>query len=915
MSEYDITPILSSIWPEWSIIGRPLGVGTYGDVYKITRNNDTLSGDAAVISESAVKIIQIPRNHSEIDTLGENPSFIQQSCREYESIARNFSSEIKLLETLKASSNVVHIEDYKILRNPDEIGWTIVIRMELLKPIKELYPFSEEETVRLGIDICSALEICFQKNIIHRDIKPSNIFCTEFGTYKLGDFGIARIMQSADNSMTTGVGTPNFIAPEVINGLEYDYRADIYSLGMVLYHLLNNQTPPFCPLDKQILSYQDRTDAYFRRIHGEILPPPINASPRMTEIIFKACAFRPQDRYTSAAEMKQDLAALLSGQNSVPQKTVPEKQKTSKPVIAFVLLALLTAAAGTGYLLCNRPQNSISAEEQFNENRIEAEQRMSDIVRLEVEKYPSRSLYSVGEVPDLTGLVLRAEYKDGTAESIRTGYECSLPILEQTGVQSIAVSYGGQTVMINLAVKELFGYELNEDGESCTLTELLDKETSTVTLPVSYMGKPVTGIGANAFKKCRITELIVPEGYTTIEGHAFYKCSELERIVLPQTLINLSNHYDGDGVGTPFACCTSLVSLEITPGNPIYSSVGNCIIETASNTLLYGCGGSIIPEDGSVTTIASLAFDEIYNLKQLIIPEGVTKLGKMVFDGSELEELSISKTVTSIQTLGTWCDNLRRITVDPENPVYSSDGYQLIENSTKTLIYSCTESIPEDGSVEIIGEAAYTGKTFDLLEIPEGIVRIEEDAFIGSSIRELHIPSTVRYIHPTAFVECRNLSQITVSPENTVYHSDGNCAIETASKTLVTACPSSVIPTDGSVKKIGEYAYYHSNLTSVEIPETIEKIMGAVFSYTDLQSVRIPSKVKKLYEHTFLHCSKLETIYLPAALTLIQQDAFAECDALKTVYYAGSRAEWEKITIEANNDALLNAEIIFDYAD
>ena len=275
MSEYDIPSVLSSIWPEWSVIGRPLGVGTYGNVYKIIHNNDTLSSDTAVISESAVKIISIPKNQTEIDTLGSNPSFIRQSCREYEDIARNFSSEIKLLETLKGSSNVVHIEDYKILRNPDEIGWTLVIRMELLKPLKELYPFSEENAVRLGIDICSALEICFQKNIIHRDIKPSNIFCTEFGIYKLGDFGIARIMQSADNSMTTGVGTPNFIAPEVINGLEYDYRADIYSLGMVLYHLLNNQIPPFCPLDKQILSYQDRTDAYFRRIHGEILPPHI----------------------------------------------------------------------------------------------------------------------------------------------------------------------------------------------------------------------------------------------------------------------------------------------------------------------------------------------------------------------------------------------------------------------------------------------------------------------------------------------------------------------------------------------------------------------------------------------------------------------------------------------------------------
>ena len=83
MSEYDISSVLSSVWPEWSITGRPLGAGTYGNVYKIVRNNDPLSRDTAVISESAVKIISIPKDQAEIDTLGSNPSFIQQSCREY----------------------------------------------------------------------------------------------------------------------------------------------------------------------------------------------------------------------------------------------------------------------------------------------------------------------------------------------------------------------------------------------------------------------------------------------------------------------------------------------------------------------------------------------------------------------------------------------------------------------------------------------------------------------------------------------------------------------------------------------------------------------------------------------------------------------------------------------------------------
>ena len=139
--------------------------------------------------------------------------------------------------------------------------------------------------------------------------------------------------------------------------------------------------------------------------------------------------------------------------------------------------------------------------------------------------------------------------------------------------------------------------------------------------------------------------------------------------------------------------------------------------------------------------------------------------------------------------------------------------------------------------------------------------------------------------------------------------------IETAQKKLVTGCASSVIPADGSVVTIDDYAFYGSELTSIELPETITRIAPAVFAYTDLRSIRIPSNIKKLYDCVFLHCTKLETIYLPSEISLIQHDAFAECDALKNVYYAGSKEDWEKITLEANNDALLNAEIIFDYAD
>ena len=94
----------------------------------------------------------------------------------------------------------------------------------------------------LGRDICEALAVCHRKQLLHRDVKPENIFVDGEGRFKLGDFGIARRL---DNPATylTQVGTPYYMAPEVFSLHSYDGRADIYSLGLVLYRFLNRSRP------------------------------------------------------------------------------------------------------------------------------------------------------------------------------------------------------------------------------------------------------------------------------------------------------------------------------------------------------------------------------------------------------------------------------------------------------------------------------------------------------------------------------------------------------------------------------------------------------------------------------------------------------------------------------------------------
>ncbi|MBQ4562697.1 MAG: protein kinase [Clostridia bacterium] len=312
---------ISSVWPEWKITQR-LGKGSYGTVYKIVRNDNGIETDAAL------KIISIPSDEAEIDSL-RSEGFDMDSTRDYfRNIVNDFIGEIRLMESFKGMQNIVSVEDYKVVEKNDGIGWDIYIRMELLTPFTSYISdkiLTESEVIKLSCDICSALDICARSNVIHRDIKPENIFVNKFGFFKLGDFGIARELENVTGALSHK-GTLNYIAPEVAMGLEYDARVDIYSLGIVLYRLLNGNRLPFLNDDEQSKNPNTRKDAVEKRIRGERLPAPCDASPEMADLILRACAFDRNERFSSAREMK---AALMSIENhSYTQDKTVETVKT-----------------------------------------------------------------------------------------------------------------------------------------------------------------------------------------------------------------------------------------------------------------------------------------------------------------------------------------------------------------------------------------------------------------------------------------------------------------------------------------------------------------------------------------------------------------------------------------------------------
>ncbi len=331
-----------------------LGSGAYGSVFKAVRR------DAFGEQRSAIKIVTIPATQSEYSTFKqEHFELDEQSITSYfYGFVEEFAREFHFMEQLKGNSTIVSYEDHSVVKKTDEFGWDIFIRMELLTPLASYFSKNkpcEENVIKLAEDMCTALEICQKHHIIHRDIKPANIFISNEGNFKLGDFGVARTLEKTSSGLSQK-GTYIYMAPEVFRGQTYNLTVDIYSLGIVMYRLLNNNFEPF----RTDLGSSNAEEALKLRMQGTPIPPPANASKALSDVILKACAFDPRDRFADATEMKNALRAVVSG---TAQTTVEPK--------------LFCTSCGTPYpagqhycTVCKAPLSEAAKAEQSAKNAV-----------------------------------------------------------------------------------------------------------------------------------------------------------------------------------------------------------------------------------------------------------------------------------------------------------------------------------------------------------------------------------------------------------------------------------------------------------------------------------------------------------------------------------------------------------------
>ena len=279
---------------------RLIGEGSTSRVYSIkNKENDEVR---------AVKIIEI-----------------KKSYKHYKSSINSIMEKAVQNYNLNACYNIVKTYDC-ILYDTDDLS-SVLIQMELLQPIKEYFKFNkltEKEIIKLGIDICKALTYCHAKQIVHRDIKIENILVSKEKDFKLGDFGLAEEINTIEGE--TGIkGTLAYMPPEEYNKRKYDFSSDLYSLGMVLYRLMNENRLPFECKD---IDYKEAIEKRIKSNY-QFLPSPKNASDSFSKIILKACAYDKKDRYADAEKMRKDLENAYNNIGNLKLKRINWKEYTT----------------------------------------------------------------------------------------------------------------------------------------------------------------------------------------------------------------------------------------------------------------------------------------------------------------------------------------------------------------------------------------------------------------------------------------------------------------------------------------------------------------------------------------------------------------------------------------------------------
>lgn len=470
----------------------------------------------------------------------------------------------------------------------------------------------------------------------------------------------------------------------------------------------------------------------------------------------------------------------------------------------------------------------------------------------------------------------------------------------------------------------------------------------------------VTSIGEYAFEYCAgLSAIDFPERLSKIGAYAFSGCSGLTQLSVPAAVTEI-------GTGA-FDSCSGLESITVSPTNGIYDSRdnSNAIIKTNTNTLLFGCKNTAIPD--SVTSIEAYAFRGCTGLTELTIPSSVTSIGWYAFYGcTGLTSVAIPDSVTTIGNRVFYgCSSLQSISLP--DTLTDIEVYAFYGCSALTAI-----TIPD--GVTNIGYNAFRGcSSLTSVTIPSGVTTLNNYVFKDcTSLTTVVMPDSVTTVSANAFHNCSSLSTVIYLGAAEDFYQitveSGNTALQTSVKRYYPASDYTYTIADTtatvtgyhgsereiyipvhlggcSVTGIADNAFENNTrITKVTIPAYVTAIgSGILKGCTNVTAIEVSPDnpyfcsdgnaiikpatntlvagckttvmsdgIVTIGEGAFSGCTGLTTITVPESLMAVSDAAFSGCTGLSTVYYSGSEEAFNSITVGDDNEPFLAAEKILN---
>jgi len=651
-------------------------------------------------------------------------SYDGPGSKDFENNKSRFLREAEALAQLRHIPQIVRVLRYFEENRTAYIAMEYIEGQDLRRHLKNLgRPMTVEETLSVLGPVMEAMEQVHRVKLVHRDISPDNIMLLPDGSTKLLDFGAARYVQNANayqnrDTSTQAILKHGFAPPE-----QYSSHGalgpwtDVYAMCATVYYCLTGRVPP---------------EAMIRSVEGTAMN--WDSIPGLTKqqkaALEKGMSLQPGKRFASMEELWQQLK---------PREARPEPRIRKKPLLitAAAAAAVLAAAVGIGLL-------SNSGEEPPQETQ---QIRVPEATPATTEEaiLPTET----GEISIPSGL------EPGTATAdVKFTYEENETGITITGCENTP--------------NNLIPAETTPDEPMPALEDgWWDKDSlpANLVIPRVIDGKSVTAIGRQAFSNCdNLVSVILPDTLISIEGSAFYYCRNLVRVNIPAGVSLIENRAFS---GTPW----------LDAHTEEYVIVGDGVL------LKYNGSDAYVKLPSSVKMISD-AFDSNGSIKKVNIPNSVTMIGPEAFYGCKnLTDVSIPE---SVHTIGHWafrdCVQLRSIIIP--------HGVTRIGPYTFSACLALTNvSIPD--SVEYIDTCAFEGvpwltkQTEEFIVVGDGVllkyngtdsivqvpsnVKMISDAFAGNEkITQVIIPSGVTDIAIRAFLNCRNLTNVTV-PESVLF--------------------------------------------------------------------------------------------------------------------------------------------------